>query len=278
MAVADPAETMHIVVARLDGEKVEVDIAASETVDSLKLLLQELLAVPPELQSLLRGKTLLKVGSAKLQDEAVTEGSTLTLLVKDPPLVASSGASRWNIEGNPEKQQVAGSGGEVIFAKPTNDCVILVTEAPVTTGVHYFEFANHRKGDEQWLGITPCANRVGSECVYDSMMPLWAYYAGQGQNGLGSLVGGGIRSVECTAPGVKDGDVVGMYLDMTKGEVAFAHNGALVGSMSFKEVAAGKPMWLTTTLDRQDDHVVLRELPITECPAALIEKLGGQKV
>eukprot|EP00931_Biecheleriopsis_adriatica_P062486 TRINITY_DN37675_c0_g1_i1.p1 TRINITY_DN37675_c0_g1~~TRINITY_DN37675_c0_g1_i1.p1 ORF type:complete len:280 (-),score=45.03 TRINITY_DN37675_c0_g1_i1:221-1060(-) len=221
------------------------------TVRELKCELAAKVGVPQGLQRILLDGEVLS-NSAPLGTEALT----VTLVVDETPL------SSWDIAGNPGRRWLSGGGGLVKFLEAPEDYVNVITEEPVRRGAHYFEFKMIKIGDEQWCGVTAHQSRAG--CDGEDTRG-WYYYCGRRHSVEGSLHAGQERRTTQTFKHVKDGDSIGILLDVDDGRLAFVLNSELQGACRIDD----GPMYLTTCLDREGDCVELRKLPLDESPISL---------
>lgn len=225
---------------------------------------------PPALQRLVTGDHRI-LGD----DEELLPASTeleilhLTLVVDESPLFT------WDIRGNPHGRLLAGSGGDVSKAGEEFDFVNVITVEPVRplrSGAHFFEFVMHKIGDEQWCGVTTSRRRAGAR----GSLRGWFYYCGRREHTRGALHQGREGSqpaaqVRKRFDHVKDGDVIGMLLDVDVGGVAFSVNGVVQGGCAVPKA----PLFVTTCLDEQGDHVELRKPPLSAAPPGAREALAA---
>jgi len=171
----------------------------------------------------------------------------------------------WDIASNPGSQLLGGSGGTVRYTDDRRyDYVNVLTQEPVREGFHYFEFVMHTVGDEQWCGVTPHQERAGHR---GESAGGWFYYSGRRHAATGALDAGHERKSVKSLDHVKDGDTIGMLLDLEDGIIAFTLNGTVQGACA----TAKCPLYLSTSLDAADDKVELRKPPVQDAPLSLAE-------
>eukprot|EP00403_Amphidinium_massartii_P026402 CAMPEP_0178390230 /NCGR_PEP_ID=MMETSP0689_2-20121128/10538_1 /TAXON_ID=160604 /ORGANISM="Amphidinium massartii, Strain CS-259" /LENGTH=363 /DNA_ID=CAMNT_0020010731 /DNA_START=10 /DNA_END=1101 /DNA_ORIENTATION=+ len=282
-----------VTVVGLGGDVVVQVFPPPGTVAELKLAIEEANGVPPAQQQLVHGGDLLEP-----DNELDPHIPLYTLVVDERPL------STWDIANNPDSKQLSGEDGHVHFAQAATDYVLVLTQAPVRAGRHFFEFTMHRIGDEQWCGVVTDSTRAGHGCgeaIYNyrnkDRKPGWFYYCGRravfaflepleaeggeepgnrdqtwhrGHDGCASLHAGGERNAVKLFRSVNDGDVIGMLLDVDLGALVFLCNGEVQGGC---EIPKHVPLYLSTCVDRLDDHVELRKLPLDSVPQPAIEAL-----
>merc|ERR1712241_220436 len=130
------------------------------------------------------------------------------------------------------------------------------------------EFMMHKIGDEQWCGVTATNRRAGAH----GSLSGWFYYCGGRTDREGALHEGRERH---KARGkhfahVRDGDVIGMTLDLHRGGVAFSLNGELQGACLVPKA----PLYVTTCLDKLEDHVELRKPALDVTPPGAAEAIA----
>lgn len=215
----------------------------------------------------------------------------MTLIVDETPLYY------WSVTDNADQNMLTVEGSSVTFKKDqlyAPDYILVLTQQPLVSGVHLFEFVMHKIGDEQWCGVVTdpsrCGHQVG-ESIYthavESHKPGWFYYCGRRRfrgrdyhDGDGPLHGDGIPALHlgrerCAArkfAHVVDGDVIGLLVDMGQGRIAFALNGEVQGGCKVKR----GPLYLSTCLDRAGDHVELRKLDIAQASQEFLECLASE--
>mmetsp|Transcript_24887 Transcript_24887/g.45685 ORF Transcript_24887/g.45685 Transcript_24887/m.45685 type:complete len:359 (-) Transcript_24887:238-1314(-) len=283
-----------VTVTALSGDVVAVVTPFPNSVAELRTAIAAQSGVPALQQQLIHNEGVLE------EEDALSEGMTnLTLIVDERPLAT------WDIDNNPDCKQISGHEGHVEFTDAATDYVLVLTKAPVHAGRHYFEFVMHRIGDEQWCGVVTDASRAGHSCgeaIYSyrkgSRKPGWFYYCGRravfhreeavtlqdgagspavsdagkkGNDGCASLHAGEERNAVKLFASVGDGDVIGMLVDIDLGSLIFLCNGEVQGGCKIPQ----QPMYLSTCLDRMEDHVELRKLPLSQAPPQAIEALNG---
>lgn len=240
------------VVAEFSKQAAEQEsCSAPSTVFELKESLQAVQNVPIALQRLMLGET-------PLEDayELGAESIDLTFVVDE------SAYFTWDMASNPDKQLLSGSGSTVCYESGRHDYVNVLTKEPVREGSHYFEFHMHKVGDEQWCGFTPHQERAGHRGEFAGG---WFYYSGRRYSSYGELHAGHERKSVQRVEHVKDGDIIGIFLDLDHGVVAFTHNGKVQGACAIAKV----PFYLSTSLDAPGDLVELRKPPVQCFPLDL---------
>jgi len=168
----------------------------------------------------------------------------------------------WDIAGNPDGMLLSGSRELVRYESGEYDYVNVITQEPVRTGVHYFEFIMHRIGDEQWCGVSPSKLRAGRR---GGGALGWHYYCGRRQGRSGALHARAERRSIAKFAHVKDGDTIGMLLHTGMHLLAFTLNGVLQGACTIP----AEPMYLSTVLDVEEDSVELRKQAVEDFPVAI---------
>merc|ERR1719195_829528 len=249
-------EHMAIVqVQNVAGNLVHSTETCPLTVTVLKTEIEACCGIPALLQQLLQGTQV-------LSETEVLEPATgvLTLVVDESPLFA------WDVAGNPNRDLLQGDASTVRFREEIVDYVNVVTRAPVSQGIHYFEFVMHHVGDEQWCGVCLDRARAG----YRGSDEGWFYYSGRRYSRRGALQAPREKQHVHDFAGVASGDIIGILLDMDHGGLAFLLNGAVQGSC---RVPASRPLYLCTSLDRAGDHVELRKPPLADAPQSATQAL-----
>jgi len=225
------------------------------TVTVLKTEIEACCGIPALLQQLLQGMQV-------LSDTEILEPATgvLTLVVDESPLFA------WDVACNPNRDLLQGDASIVRFREESVDYVNVVTRAPVSQGIHFFEFVMHHVGDEQWCGVCLDRARAG----YHGSDEGWFYYSGRRYSRRGALHAPRERQHVQDFAGVASGDIIGMLLDVDGGGLVFLLNDAIQGSC---RVAARRPLFLCTSLDRAGDHVELRKPPLADTPQSATQAL-----
>jgi len=245
-----------VTVRNLAGNVVAEMCPAPATVADLKVSLLASNNVPIALQRLMLGDTPLEDTHEFGAEEAIE----LTFVVDESPFFT------WDIraESNPASQLLRGSGGTVRYMDDRYDYVNVLTQEPVREGFHYFEFVMHTVGDEQWCGVTPHQERAGHRGDFAGG---WFYYSGRRHAATGALDAGHERKSVKSLDHVKDGDTIGILLDLEDGIIVFTLNGTVQGACA----TARCPLYLSTTLGAADDKVELRKPPVQDAPLSLAE-------
>lgn len=255
-SVGSNSTNARITVRSVAGEIILQQHEVPETCLQLKSMIAEATGVAPGLQKLI-------VEDSVFADDDATADlpSNVTLVVDESPMFA------WNIRGNPNSNLLDGQGSEVRFINEASDYVNVVTCEPVMQGKHYFQFVMHTVGDEQWCGVTRDGqSRAGAHGASDG----YFYYSGRRGSSKGALHAPRERQTLMDFAHVKSGDIIGMFLDMATGLLGFDLNGNFQGAT---QVPTSSGLYLTTSVDRTDDHVVLRKLPLTVVGRDLLEAI-----
>jgi len=254
---AEPAPASAVTVWTIAGG-VMVEISpVPMNAGLLKTEIEARCGVPTKLQRLMRGVDIMLDGdvlTAELLD------ATLTLVVDESPLFS------WDIANNPNSNLLTGEGGVVVFAGRL-DYVNVVTQEPIRNGLHFFEFVMHEIGDEQWCGVVTDQSRAG----YHGSNLGWFYYCGRRSHRKGALHAPFERCAQEEFEHVKNGDVIGMLVDVDEGALVFVLNQTVQGAC----VVPKQPLYLSTSPDEKDDRVELRKLPVADAPAAALEAIKG---
>lgn len=234
-----------------------------QNVTELKNILHERLGVAPGLQKFVLGSTILGTGGID-EELPVEDGGQLDLTF----LVDESAFFEWDFAANPCRNLLCGEGAEVIFKQESVDYVNVVTQEPIQ-GKHYFQFIMHVVGDEQWSGLALDRNRAGYQSVSKNG---YFYYSGRRfARSQGALHAPAEYKEVAKCARMKSGDVLGVLIDTDAGALVFLLNDEV-------QVACAIPsrsFYLSTSLDRAEDHVELRKLIFDDAPASAHEALRG---
>lgn len=242
-------------VQNVAGNLVHTTETCPLTVTVLKTEIEACSGIPAQLQQLLQGTQLLS--ETEVLGPAV---AVLTLVVDESPLFA------WDIACNPNRDLLEGDTSTVRFREEAVDYVNVVTRAPVSQGIHFFEFVMHHVGDEQWCGVCLDNARAG----YRGSCEGWFYYSGRRHSQRGALHAPREHQLLQDFDGVASGDIIGMLLDVDHGVLVFLLNGAIQGTC---RVPARQPLFLSTSLDRAGDHVELRKPLLADIPQSATQAL-----
>lgn len=259
--VADGCERI-VLVQTLAGNPVAEVSPVPETVELLKA--EVCGSTPPALLRIVHGSRILTDTEALHEAFGDSRELKLTLVVDESPYFT------WDLENNPQKgllQGESGPNGSIVnFMLESCDYVNVVTLEPIASGAHYFEFLLHQVGDEQWCGVTTTRARAG----YHGSSAGRLYYSGRRSSRRGALHAPEEYRTAASFEHVQSGDVIGLVIDLDRGALVFLHNGAVQGACSVSQ----KPQYLTTSLDRADDRVELRKLPLAMAPAEALAALS----
>lgn len=254
-AAAADHEEFAMTVRSLAGSVLAQLHCVPATVSETKDALEQQTGVPAALQKLiLDGRV---IGDDEALDADVS--ADIVLVVDETPIYY------WDLAGNPDRDLLRGEGGEVFFTSDSVDYVNVVTQAPITSGVHFFEFYMHVIGDEQWCGLALNKDRAG----HRGSLAGYFYYCGH-RRGRGALHAPRERVEMCEFEFVSNGDVIGLLLDADKAIAVFLRNGIVQGGCTVPK----SPLFLTTCLDEKDDHVVLSKPALAEVPQEAFQELA----
>lgn len=260
-----------VMLKNLAGETVLEVRPVPYNVAELKQAIEREIGIHYALQRLVRDGCIYEDDDEKLPNVSLE----IMLLMNEVPLYS------WDIDGNPDWDQIVGEGSTVRAPKLRSDYVNVVTQEPMRSGVHYIEFVMHKIGDEQWCGVVTDKSQAGRK-VGGRSLNAWTYYCGR-QGQTGSIHDGKAalhvgprpplrRAVkEFEKPHGEGGDVLGMLVDLNQGAVAFDLNGRLQGACPVPK----QPLYILTHLDTPDDRVELRKPSLQEVPPANLEALKG---
>lgn len=226
---------------------------APAKIHDVKAAVEESLDVPRALQRIMVGERFLEDLDALEHLDTIDGCIDLTFIFDESPLFF------WNIASNPDAGLLSGKDGDVWYSDEQYDYVNVVTQEPVRRGFHYFEFVMHKIGDEQWCGVTPAKERAGHR---GGSVEGWFYYSGRRYADKGAFAVMQERNKVKEFEHVRDGDVIGLMLDADEGRIAFSLNGRLQGVGAIPK----EPVYLTTSLDREQDRVELRKPPVEDSP------------
>jgi len=249
-----------VVIRSMAGDELMRFETVPPTVSKLKQLIAESGDIPVALQQLLREDGLAVCADYETLGAVNQE---FTLLHDDTPQWS------WDLEGNPSKAELDIEGGVVKCPKLRTDYANVLTQEPVTHGLHYFEFHMHYYGDEQWCGLSPDKTFAGPG--HKHAIPSksgWMYYTGRSE---GALEAQGRRLKKFEYVG-RSNSIIGMLVDCDNGAVGFDLNGSIQGAC---EIPKNTPFWILTHLDTRNDHVELRKLSLEDAPPANLHALKG---
>jgi len=261
----DNLELQSVKVLKLSGSLYVEVSPVPASVEELKESIAEATGIPSQLQQLVHFDGTLLESIEALDPEMMQ----VTMMVDETPL------STWQVDGNTCKEMLWGECGVVKATALRTDYVNVLTQVPVMTGRHYFQFVMHCIGDEQWCGVTNVQETAGSRFSGRSLK-AWTYYCGRMGSSSGNLRDGtgALHVLGKAQTGFKKvrpkGDVIGMAIDVDMGRLAFDLNGDLQGAVG---IPRSHPMWLLTHLDRTGDHVELLKVPLEDAPQATIRAL-----
>lgn len=256
-----------VTVRNLPGSVVTTVTPVPETVAQLKEEIETQIGMPRALQKLL------KVGDAYVytDDDKLEPTSLDVVLIKDETPLWT-----WDIANNPGRESLEGDGGTLKSPQLRHDYCNVITQEPMRSGVHYFEFVIHFMGDEQACGVVADPSQVGYSHGLRSLN-AWAYYPGRVRcggshgdirDGRGALHAQG-RAVKEFVSLKQQGDIIGMLVDLDKGAIAFDLNGELQGACEIPKV----PLWVITHPDTSRDHIELRKPCLDDAPPANLDAL-----
>eukprot|EP00913_Durusdinium_trenchii_P014785 g13867.t2 len=254
MAVADGAMAEAIRVSNLAGALL-LQMEPPKTLEEVRLEVELASGIPSKLQSLVQGGEILDGGE-------LTSGCELICVTDERPLYT------WDWKGNPDAGHLQIEGSVLKAPSLQTDYVNVVTQEPLRSGVHYFEFVLHMVGDEQWCGVTRSRGAAGKHVsVRRREAEAWTYYCGRRRSregtirdGKGALHAHGKAIKDwgrCSAEFEKacsEGDVINMLVDMDKRIVAFAKDSRVQGAF---KVPGTEPLYVLTQVDTIVDHYSL---------------------
>ncbi|CAK9062992.1 Ultraviolet-B receptor UVR8 [Durusdinium trenchii] len=266
MAVADGAMAEAIRVSNLAGALL-LQMEPPKTLEEVRLEVELASGIPSKLQSLVQGGEILDGGE-------LTSGCELICVTDERPLYT------WDWKGNPDAGHLQIEGSVLKAPSLQTDYVNVVTQEPLRSGVHYFEFVLHMVGDEQWCGVTRSRGAAGKHVsVRRREAEAWTYYCGRRRSregtirdGKGALHAHG-KAIKEFEKACSEGDVINMLVDMDKRIVAFAKDSRVQGAF---KVPGTEPLYVLTQVDTIVDHVELRKRPLEDCARGLLEALGGE--
>lgn len=240
-----------------------------DSVAELKHAIETQIGMPRALQKLI------KFDDAQVydDDDKLEANSLDVVLIKDETPLWT-----WDIASNPAQASLQGEGGIIKCPRLSRDYCNVITQEPMRSGVHYFEFVMHFIGDEQSCGVVADPSQVGHSPGLRGLK-AWAYYPGRVRyrgsvgdirDGKGALHANG-RAVKEFASLKEEGDVIGMLVDLDQGAIAFDLNGELQGACEIPKV----PLWVITHVDTARDHVELRKPCLDDAPPANLDALRG---
>ena len=206
---------------------------------------------------------LVKDGELLPEDVKLDDGFEITCIKDETPMYT------WDIANNPcAKQLLAVDGNILRCPNLKTDYVNVLTQEPIRSGIHYYEFHLHHVGDEQWCGVTMDPAMAGSDAGGRALR-AWTYYCGRSRSTHGTVVDGkgalhanGRAIIEfekaCTA-----GNVINMLVDADQRLVAFGLNGQVQGAC---RIPGTEPLYLLTHVDKPEDHVELRKPVVEDAP------------
>ena len=155
------------VVKDLAGETLAQISPIPATVAQLKQVAMDQSGIPVNLQKIIRDGCVLEDC-----EDVPLDALDLTLLLDETPLY------QWDIRGNPDWSQLCVEGSSVQCPELRSDFVNVMTQEPLSKGVHYIQFVMHHIGDEQWCGVVIDKSQAGSACSGRSLR-AWSYYCGR---------------------------------------------------------------------------------------------------
>jgi len=262
----------QVQVMKLSGAVLVTVTPVPKSILELKQAIFEKVSIPVALQNLLEIDGSSTHNDGKELD--ATQNHSMLLVTSEAPM------HTWDIGNNPGASYLQLEGTSILTCSElrTDFCTVL-TKEPIRNGQHYFEFVMHMIGDEQWCGVTSDPNFAGPRANPRMASNCWTYYCGRmGSYGYGGLVDG---AGALHAPGhavaefkklSREGDIIGMLVDMDAGALAFDLNGELQGACPIK---TDTPLYCLTQVDNPGDKVELRKPSLQDAPPANMEALSG---
>lgn len=265
---------MKVFIQRLSGaDPIEIDATTRTTVADLMEMVAEQLLIPSMQQAnLILDEAHLENGSKTLEESGITNGTMLTLMVGDNKKLIT-----WDVDGNPHRQHLdtpESNGNILTCCRLHRDFVSVVTKASLVEGRHYFQFIMHYAGDEAWCGITPLPEQVETN-PHPHSLRGWLYYCGRRSDDCPPSSGGLMfmsfpdHHHKDSAAGTKNGDVIGMAIDLDECKIVFDLNGKCQGYDKIPKL----PMRIITTVDTIMDKFEVRKLALSEVPLESLEAL-----
>jgi hypothetical protein len=267
-AIVEPVEIGTVAVRNLPGDVIASVSPVPENVAQLKGEIEKRIGTPRALQKLVNSEE----GCVYNDNDKIGPGSLEVVLLKDETPLWT-----WDIENNPGKEYLEGEGGTLKTPNMRCDFCNVITREPMRSGVHYFEFVMHYIGDEQACGVVADPTQVGPRYGLRSLQ-AWAYYPGRMgsswgdlRDGKGALHAEG-RAVKEFKKLAREGDIIGMLVDLEQGAIAFALNGELQGACA---IPTKTPLWVISHPDTHRDHIELRKPSLEESPPSNLDALKG---
>eukprot|EP00442_Polarella_glacialis_P003772 CAMPEP_0115091666 /NCGR_PEP_ID=MMETSP0227-20121206/26255_1 /TAXON_ID=89957 /ORGANISM="Polarella glacialis, Strain CCMP 1383" /LENGTH=306 /DNA_ID=CAMNT_0002483235 /DNA_START=105 /DNA_END=1025 /DNA_ORIENTATION=+ len=261
-----------VTVMSLTGRVLAEVTPVPATVGELKAIIEEKTDVPVALQKLISD------GDVHIysDEELLAPVTQSILLVHDETALFT-----WDLAHNPCCEQLcvetSSEGGSILTCPGlASDYVNVLTQEPLRSGVHYFQFLMHKIGDEQWCGVV-ADSRIAGRQYSGRNLRGWTYYCGRMNSGSSSIKDGkgalhaeGHAVVEFQKLN-PSGDVIGMLVDCDVGALAFELNGTVQGACKIPK----EPLYVLTHMDQSKDKVELRKPPLPDAPQASLEALKG---
>jgi hypothetical protein len=267
-AASTPDTQVHIL--KLSGTIVATVSPVPKDVLQLKQEICKRTAIPVALQNLL------EMDGAKPYEDIdtldVKQNHSMLLVTSERPMYT------WDIMNNECTKHVQLEGTSILTCPQlsTDYCTVL-TQEPIRSGVHYFEFVMHVIGDEQWCGVTSDPKMKGPQANPRMAKHSWTYYCGR--MGYGGNLRDGMGALHAPGHAVAEfkrlrpqGDIVGMLVDMDTGALAFDLNGELQGACPIDNRS---PLYCLTQPDRPGDKIELRKPSLQDDPRANLAALSG---
>lgn len=264
-------ETIDLVVTvrSLAGELLAQLSSVPNNVGDLKATLEKITGIPQARQQLvndtqiLRAREQLHSGSTPLELVLITTQDETPMYswdVKAALRTCGSEDVRIDFEDN--------NSNTIKARRLRFDYINVLTQEPIRSEAHYFQFIMHQIGDEQWCGVAADRNQAGPR-LSGRELNAWTYYCGRQGSSRNSLVDGKAafhaerRALkEFAKPRANKSDVIGMLVDMNKSALAFDLNGKFQGACAIPN----QPLYVITHLDEPGDCVELRKLFSEDAP------------
>ena len=206
-----------------------------------------------------------------ITEDANFEGWELLCVKDETPMYT------WDAK-NPEADQLVIVGSSVRSPNLKTDYVNVLTQEPIRSGLHYYEFVMHKIGDEQWCGVTMTPETAGSK--YDGRsLEAWTYYCGRQRSGWAGSITDGKGALHANGKAIKefekackDGNVINMLVDADTRVVAFALDGRIQGAC---KIPGSEPLYVMTHMDTPIDFVELRKPMLEDSPKEVLHALTG---
>mmetsp|Transcript_72217 Transcript_72217/g.88592 ORF Transcript_72217/g.88592 Transcript_72217/m.88592 type:complete len:295 (+) Transcript_72217:52-936(+) len=259
---------MALIVTNLAGVTLAELSPVPTSLQEVREEVEKASGIPVALQKFVKDGEVVLVGLQLPQD-----GCEVTCIKDESPMWT------WDLRNNPAAKQLEVDRNVVMCPKLLTDFVNVLTQEPVRSGIHYFEFVLHHVGDEQWCGVTMEPAIAGCRCDGRSL-PAWTYYCGRQRRSLGEgTIHDGLGALHANGKAVLQfekacapGNVINMLVDGDRRIIAFALDGRLQGAC---QIPGEQPLYVLTHVDTNKDHVELRKPALEDAPQEVLTSLSG---